>query len=369
MSALDLGVRRVELAHERLQLGVLGRQQVGLDARALEAHAQLGEVLQALALGGDAAVQHLVGLFELPGVMQRVGQRAEHDAARVREMLAEAVERVLAGHAGVVEPPERRQRLDLRADGDAEDVRVRVRLRAQVGERALGVGQRVVGAAGEQPDVGAGRVQDPEREVAPLEPPRDRDAAGDLGLGVVEPALALVPAGQVVARDRLLPAVAGRDRELERVLQPLGPPGDADGAEHHAGGAPHEHAQRQVTERVGERHRGLGVAERVGVGAGEERQLRLQRGQLGARDGLLADALVGFGGERQRRSQVTAVERDRPLQRQCAHDQRVVARPAAGGFGAHRDVERAVRVLPVRGPGRHEIHRHAYARSAGGGQT
>jgi hypothetical protein len=314
-------------------------------------------------------VQDLVRLLDLPGVVERVRERGEHDAARGGEMLAEAVERVLAGEPRVVEPAERRQRLDLRADGHAEDVRVRVRLGAEVGECALGVGQRGLRVAREQPDVGARRVQDAEREVAPLEAAGDGDAAGDLGLRLVQPALALVPAREVVARDRLLPAVAGRDRELERRLQPLGPAGHPDGSEDHAGRTSDVDAQRQVAELVGQRHRRLGMAERVGIGAGEERQLRLQRGELGAGDGVVAQPRLGLGGERQRGAQVAAVERDRALQRERAHDQSAGCRPTACGLGAHRDCERAVRVLPVCGPRRHEIAVHAYATSAGGEKT
>ena len=86
----------------------------GLERRALEVDAQLGELAQALALELGAAAERVVGVLDAAGLAQRGGDRAEDEAARVRDLVAEALERALAGAPRVVEPVQRGQRLHLR---------------------------------------------------------------------------------------------------------------------------------------------------------------------------------------------------------------------------------------------------------------
>ena len=218
------------------------------------------------------------------------------------------------GVSGVVDPVERRQRLHLGADGDAEDVRVGLAVLDQGGQGLLGVGEGFGGASGEQPDVGAGGMQDADQEAVGFQRGGELQPAGQLGLRLGHAALLVVPAGDVVARERLLPAVAVEDRELERVGEALAEVGDAEVAEHRARHPPREDLQGEVVGVVGDRDGGVGLLQRLGVGAGEERQQRLQRRQLAARGRALGGVAFGLAGQRERGLEVTVVERDQALQ-------------------------------------------------------
>ena len=189
----------VELAHQRLQLRVLVGQRGGLEHRALEVHAQLGELAQAFALELDAAAEGVVGVLHVAGLAQRGGDRAQDEAAGVRDLVAEALERALACVPCVVETVQRGERLDLGADGHAEDVRVGLTVLDQRGQGLLGVRQGLDGAGGEQPDVGAGRVQDADQEAVAFQRGGELETAREFVLRLGHAALLVMPAGDVVA--------------------------------------------------------------------------------------------------------------------------------------------------------------------------
>src|SRR5205085_11055 len=109
------------------------------------------------------------------------------------------------------------------------------------------------------------------------------EGALDLAIGGYQVALLLEVAGEVVAGDRLLPPVARLNRELEELYDPLAEVPDADVTEHQAGGAPSEDPQPRILRLVGQVDGELGVTQCLGIRAGEEAELRLQRGHLGAR--------------------------------------------------------------------------------------
>ena len=201
-------------------------------------------------------------------------------------------------------------------------------------------------------------MDDPEREqVARRERAGDGGGARQLGLGLGEVALLHPQVAEVVARHRLLPRLAGLDRERQQLLQALGPVRDAHVAEHDAAHPAGEHAQQQVARAVGQLDGELGLGQRGGVGAREEVEVALQRGQLGAREGVLARVQVALGGQRQRAVEVAEVQRDDALQRQRAGPQRVLAAGAGARVDVDRDRERARGVLPVGAAGVVELVR------------
>jgi hypothetical protein len=160
---------------------------------------------------------------------------------------------------------------------------------------------------------------------------------------------------EVVARHRFLPRLAGLDRHRQQRLKALGPVGDAEIAEHDAAQTAREHPQAEVAGAVGQLDGKLGLGQRRGVGAGEEVQVALERGQLRARMRVVAGVQVALGGQRQRSAQVTAVQRARALERQRAGAQR----PVTGGprplVDVDRDGERAPGVLPLGAAGGVEL--------------
>ena len=136
--------------------------------------------------------------------------------------------------------------------------------------------------------------------------------------------------------------VAVGDRELQRVGEALAQVGDAEVAEHRARHPAREDPQGEVAGGVGDRDGGVGLLQRLGVGAGEERELRLQRRHLAARGRRSSRGVaLGLGGERERAVQVAVVERDQALQRERAALE-FAGRPRArrAGRAARRRVTR-----------------------------
>ena len=176
---------------------------------------------------------------------------------------------------------------------------------------------------------------------------RERDPALDLGVGGREVALLHPQVGEVVARERLLPSLAGLHGERERRVEPLRPVRDPEVAEGDAAHPAREDAQRRVARAVGELDRPLGVAQRGGVGAGEEVEVRLERGELRAGAVVVAGLALGVGGERERPAQVAAVERDHALERERPGLERAVAVGAGALVDLDRDRQRRERILPV----------------------
>jgi hypothetical protein len=167
--------------------------------------------------------------------------------------------------------------------------------------------------------------------------------------GAGKVALALQQASEVVAGDRLLPAVPGRDAQREHLVEPLRPFAHADVAEHQARGPAGEHPQRHVAGAVGDVERPLGLEQRLGVGAGEEAEVRLERRDLDLR--LVAAAqlglALGLGGQRDGAAQVAAVERDRALERERAGAQIAGLERARALLAPDGRGERALGILPV----------------------
>ena len=304
----------------------LAARRACLQHRAFEAALQARELLERAALDLGAGGEHAVGLLGPAGLAQGGGDGREDHAARLRHALAEPVDGAPAGALRLVEAPEREQRLHVDHDGHGEQVRVGISARQQQVDRAFGVRERVVGAPGAQPDLGSGAAEDGEREAVVRRERLGRgQRRGDLPLGAVDVALLHREVREVVAGHRLVPRVPGGDRQPQHLVQPRVPVADADVAEHDAGVAPGEDAQAEVADTVGELDRPLRLHERLGVRAGEEVQLALDRRQLGARRVVLGVRL-GLGRQRDPALQVAALERNRSLQHQ---------RPAA----EHRIVE------------------------------
>jgi len=194
-------------------------------------------------------------------------------------------------------------------------------------------------------------VQDAEREaVGGRERRREGDPALDLDVGGREVALLHPQVREVVARHRLLPALAGLHGECERRLEPVRPVRDAEVAERDAAHPAGEDAQRRVARAVGERDRALRVAQGGGVGAREEVEVRHERGELRAGAVVAARLALRVGRERERSAQVPAMERDQPLERERAGLERPVGLGAGAGVDVDRDGQRVERVLPVRRP-------------------
>ena len=133
--------------------------------RAIEPALQRGELLEGGPLDLDALREDAVGLAVAAGLVERGGDRAEDHAARLRDALAEPRDRTLPGALGLVEAAERQQRLDLDHHGHRQQVGVRVAAAGQQLDRPLGVLERLAGAAGAQPHLGARAAEDGEREA------------------------------------------------------------------------------------------------------------------------------------------------------------------------------------------------------------
>jgi hypothetical protein len=170
-----------------------------LERRPLQRHPQLGELPQPLALELGGAAQGVVGILDPARLAQRLGDRRQDEAPRVRHLVSQPDQSALRGVLRLVEPPERGQRLNLGANGDAEDVRIRRALGGQRVDRAARVGQRLLGAPGQQPDVGPRGLQDAERERVGRELLHDREAQAEMMLGRLDIALLVMPAREVVA--------------------------------------------------------------------------------------------------------------------------------------------------------------------------
>ncbi len=133
-------------------------------------------------------------------------------------------------------------------------------------------------------------------------------------------------------------------------MQALVPVADADVAEHDTGVPAREDLQADVGDAVGERDRPLGVGERVRVRAGEEVQLSLDGGELGA-GGVVLGERLGLGGQRDSALQVAALEHDRGLEHERAAAQRGVVERAGDLVAADRLRQGSVVVLVVEVPG------------------
>ena len=96
------------------------------------------------------------GLLGPAGLAQRDGDGAEDHAAGLRHAFAEPFDGALAGALGLVEAPEREQRLHLDHDGHGEQVRIRVAAAGEEVDGLLGVGERLLGATGAEPDLRLG---------------------------------------------------------------------------------------------------------------------------------------------------------------------------------------------------------------------
>jgi hypothetical protein len=275
--------------------------------------------------------------------VQRLGDGAEDHAAGLRDALAQALDRALAGPLGLVEAAEREQRLDLDDDAHGEQVRVRLADGSEQLDGVTGVGVAVLGAPLAQADLGSRHMEDGGGEaVAGRQRRGGRQAGGDLPLGPLEVALLHREVGEVVARHRLFPRIAGLDGQRQHLLQSLRPVVDAEVAEHHARVAASEDAQLQIAGAVGELDRLQGVLERLGVGAGEEVELRLDGRELGAY-GVALGERARLGRQDHGAVEVAALEHDGRLENEPAAAQRVVAARA----GAHSLVEGRLMVLVV----------------------
>ena len=115
-------------------------------------------------------------------------------------------------------------------------------------DRRGAVGERVVGAPGAGADLAARAQQHPEAEAGA---DGHRQAAVDLALGLVEQAALHQVVPEVVARERLLPGLAGLDGQRERVLEAHLEVGDAEVAERQAAHPAREQPQREVARAVG----------------------------------------------------------------------------------------------------------------------
>ncbi len=297
-----------------------------------------------------ARPQRVVGLLDTPRLAQAGRERGEDQATGLGDPVPQPLQRSLADAARVVEPAECHPCLHVGAHRRAEHVRVGLLRGGQQLERELGVGERLLGPSQEQPQVGAGGVDHAQREaVRGRDPVRRRKCPCELGLSLRELAVGLHVAREVVAGDRLLPGVAAPDRELEQLLDTAPQVGDADVPEHGARRPPRVDAQPEVLRRIGALDGTLGLVERLRVGAGEEAELRAQRGDLGVRGRVRRGVCVALGLHRpaQRPAQVAAVQRDHALERARARTQLLVGSLGADLVAAHRDGERARRILVV----------------------
>jgi hypothetical protein len=87
--------------------------------------------------------EDVIGLLGPARLAQRGGDRVEDQAAGLRHAIAEPRHRALPGTLGLVEPPERQQRLDLDDDDHRQQVRVRVVRGGEQVRGVLGVGERL----------------------------------------------------------------------------------------------------------------------------------------------------------------------------------------------------------------------------------
>ena len=144
--------------------------------------------------------------------------------------------------------------------------------------------------------------------------------------------------------------MAGDDRQAQDLVQALVPVADADVAEHDTGVAAREDLETDVGgDAVGERDRALGVGEGVGVRAGEEVQLSLDRGEFGG-GGVVLGERLGFSGQRDGALQVAALEHDGGLEHERAATQRSVVERAGDLVAADRFRQGGVVVLVVEVP-------------------
>ena len=242
----------------------------------------------------------------------------------------------------------------MRSDRHPEHIRVRIAAREQASDRCLGVPQRRLWAGAEQSDVGACRVQDTEREVVSA---RHAVCHGertiDLALGTPQVARLLQIAREVVARDRLLPRVAGVDREPQQLFEPLAPVRDTDVAEHQAGGPPGEDPQVPVTGVIGNADGEISFAQSVRVRPGEEAHLSLQRGNLAARRRVVRPSQVALRLDREleRPLQITAMQTDSTLESARSGAQTRVTKRPPRLVAANRRIQRPGRILVIAAPG------------------
>lgn len=174
-------------------------------------------------------------------------------------------------------------RLDLDDDAHGEQVRARSPVAVSRSTARWASCSASPGPIGAQPDPRAGAAEDGEREAVERRERRGLLEALDLALGAVEVARLHREVREVVARHRLLPGVAGLDREPQDLGEPRVPVADADIPEHDARAAAGEDAQFDASDPVRELDRPLGLGERLGIRAGEEVQLPLDGRQLRAR--------------------------------------------------------------------------------------
>jgi len=177
----------------------------------------------------------------------------------------------------------------------------------------------------------------------------DGERSLELARGRVQVALLLEVAGEVVARDRLLPWVSGLDREREQLLDPIAQVGDADVPEDRACRTAGVEPQLQILCGIGALDGKLGVAKRLAVGAGEEADLRLQRRDLRARAHVLARLRVALRLHREHEpaAQIATMQRDHALQSERPRAQLIVLERAAELATADRVRKGAGRILVV----------------------
>jgi hypothetical protein len=238
----------------------------------LEAQLELAELAERLALELGGAGERVACLLEPAGLSEGGRHRRQDQAARLRHPVAQPRERSLPRLQSVVELSERHSRLDGRAHGGREHVRVWVGVVAEQRDRPVGIRQGVLRAAGEQPDIGARGVNHRQRESVRRGDGLSRlDGPLDLALRRIQIAHLLEITGEIVAGGRLLPSVARLDRERQQLIEPLAPVAHAQVAEHHAGGAPGEYPEVGVPSLVGSLDRGLGMRVRRPLHQGVDR--------------------------------------------------------------------------------------------------
>ena len=143
-----------------------------------------------------------------------------------------------------------------------------------------------------------------------------RERAFNFSLGTLQIARLMQVAREIVARDRLLPRVAGVDREPQQLLEPLIPVRDADVAEHQASGPPREDPQILVRRLICNPDRELRLAQSVRVRPGEEAHLSLQCSYLAARRriGRLPQVALRVDREFERPLQITSMQANSTLE-------------------------------------------------------
>ena len=322
----------------------------GLHLGALEAELELGELAHRLALELGASQERVVGLLGAAGVAQGGRDGAEDHRARLRDTVAEPVDRSLPGVARLFEAAERDQRVDLDEHAHAEQVRVRVAGGAEVGDGELGVGERLLGAAAAHAHLGAGAVQDAECEaIVGCKRVGELDPARDLALGGFEVPCSMRRCARslresasshtspaAIASASITSSRSGQSStpRLPNAMQPMRR------ANTRRDGSPVRSASSMASS-------AWATADRVG--AREEVEVGPKRCQLGPCAGVLAGGSARLGGEGEGATEVPAVQRDHALQRERARLQRGVALVERLLVGVDGDGERARRILPVDG--------------------